>query len=216
MIQPVDKSSEQGLVDTILADAENQVNSLLDEAGAEARAVLEQSEKEAAAIEEKILAKAKLDADAFTARTCAKARVEARRALLQAREEAIAKVLGRIEKALQDIRGDTLRYRAALMNLITEAILGIENEHVVVVLGATDMSMVDDSLLENVKNRVNERSGGPVSMELQFQDSDLGGGAIAMEPGGRVRLDNSFPQRLKEAKHKLNSLIIAEIEKNCG
>ncbi|HPO12629.1 MAG TPA: V-type ATP synthase subunit E family protein [Candidatus Hydrogenedentes bacterium] len=216
MNQPKEMSSEQGLIESILADAETQAGALLADAEATARGSIEQSEKEAAAIGEKILAKAKLDAEAQTIRTCAKARVEARRILLQAREKAIDGIFERIEKTLQEIRGDALRYRTSLVCLLTEAILGIGEEHVVIVVGAADKTVLDDILMEDIKKQVCERSGRTVTVELQFKDSDLGGGGIVLEPGGRVRLDNTFPRRLKETKQKLKTLIVAEIEKNCG
>jgi len=216
MNQSRETSPEQGLVESILADADAQVTSLLADAEAAARAALEQSEKEAAAIAEEVRAKTKLDADALTVQTSAKARVEVRRTLLGAREKAIADVLTRVGKTVQEIRGDAVRYRAAMTNLLTEAILGIGEDHVVVIVGADDKAMVNDSMMEAVKKGVTERSGLAVTVDLQFEDTDLGGGGIALVPGGRVRLDNTLPHRLKEAEHQLKSRIAAEIEKNCG
>ena len=81
-------------------------------------------------------------------------------------------------------------------------------------IGAADKGIVNDGLLEDVRKRVSERSGLTVAVDLQFGEADLGGGCIAVASGGRVRLENTVPRRLTEAKRRLKSLIVAEIEKN--
>lgn len=208
--------AEQGLIESILAEARSQADALAAEAEAAAKGILDQSRGEAESLGIEIQAKAAKDARVLIDRECAKARVEVRRVLRRAREEAVNKVLGRIEKALGEIRGDAPRYRALMTGLLAEAVVGTGSREVIALVAAADREVVDEPLLEEVRKRVGDLGGNNVTIRVQFEDADLGGGCIGLEPGGRVRLDNTFPRRLKEIRRQLRLLISAEIEKNCG
>ena len=84
------------------------------------------------------------------------------------------------------------------------------------VIGAGDRAIVDEAMLEDVRKRAYEQSGRDIGLEIEFDERDLGGGCIVMERGGRLRLDNTIPGRIRETRRQLRLLIAAELEKNRG
>lgn len=216
MIATGPASPENILVERILEDAKRQVDALEVETEASVRALEEQYQREARAEEEAGMEKARNEAGALRSRVLARARVDARNTMLRAREAAVKKVLERLEQALLETRADTARYRAVLTNLLVEGVLGVNAGDIVVLLGSGDRVMVNDVVLEELREQVRRRSGREIEMEFEFAEKDLGGGCIVTERGGRVRLDNTIPGRFREARRQLRLLITAELEKNRG
>lgn len=216
MSETEETASEAGIIASILADADAQAAALLAEAESEARALRAEAAREAQAATTAIEAKARHDAEARATQICARARVQARRTLLHAREAAIDELLARAHAALQALRGDAGRYRSALAGLVAEAIRGIGETPVTVLLSEADRVVAQDHFWDEVRGRVRMDGGLPVEIECQFLPKDLGGGGIALSPDGRARLYNTLPQRMKEARPRLKARIALEFEERHG
>jgi len=210
------ESPERALVERILEDARRQADALEAEAASSVRMLEEQYREEVRAVEEQCAGKARHDALALRNRVLARARVDARNIVLQGREAAMKKVLARVESAIMKMRDDIAGYRTALANLLVEGILGVDSAELVAVIGAGDRAIVDEAMLEDVRKRAYEQSGRDIGLEIEFDERDLGGGCIVMERGGRLRLDNTIPGRIRETRRQLRLLIAAELEKNRG
>ncbi len=207
---------EKAMIDSIVAETDARVRSLLERAEETARSEAENAKKNADKVHSEILDRARRDAAKTRSRAVASARIEARRILLRAREDAISTVVARIEGALRGMRTESARYRAALVSLLAEAILAVDEEHVKVTLSAADRAIVDGTVTQEAVRLVKEVSGREVGVDVHFEDTDLGGGCRVTSKGGRVLLDNTFARRLEEAKRHLRPLIAEELEKSRG
>lgn len=216
MIETGPESQGNALVQRILEDAKRQADALEAEAEASVRSLEEHYQQEARKEEESGMEKARNAAGALRSRILGRARVDARNTLLRAREAAVKSVLDRLEQALLEMHTDKVRYRAALRNLLVEGVLAVDCAEVVVLLGTGDRELVNDEVLEELREHVRRRSGREVRVDVEFSEDDLGGGCIVMERGGRVRVDNTIPGRMRESTRQLRLLIAAELEKNRG
>jgi vacuolar-type H+-ATPase subunit E/Vma4 len=213
MTKETESGQENGIVQSILAEAEAQAQRIIESARKIVEAENERTRKEVEANRQEILAKADERAKKIRAREVATAHVESQRVLLKAREDAVTNVVARIEEGLRALRKDAAQYRQSLLNLACEAIGSVGGNEVRLVVSNADREFLDHEFLDAVGTALRAQLGSAPAIVPEFREDDLDGGCVALSPNGRVVYENTFPRRLERMRRRLRASIVREIRK---
>ncbi len=184
-------SSHDVLRDEILADAQRQAQRLIRKAEREAAALVDKAVAECEQQCQEKLAAARAAADRHRALTLATVPVQIGRMRASRAER-------ELESLRETVRGQLVArtgfdYRESLLALAAEAVARMEGDAFVLQLAAGDLKTHGPALVAAVA----ARAGRPdVTVTLDTQPADIGGGVIVRDPPSRQVWNNSFEARL--------------------
>jgi vacuolar-type H+-ATPase subunit E/Vma4 len=189
-------SGMEKISETILEKVQDEARQIIEKANEEALKEVQKAEKQAKAKYDEEKQKVVGDAEREAARILAHSQIEARQKLAIAKAEIIEKVTASVKDSLEKVTDK----QSSLLNLIREAVDGLDVEKAVIYVSAEDMSIAKSAVKSDkaLKDRVAE-----------IKEGKFKGGAIAETPDGMIRVDNTYATRLKMLLPK----IMPEIEK---
>jgi vacuolar-type H+-ATPase subunit E/Vma4 len=203
---------EAAITAEILADAEAQAGKIIENAGRSAAAEKNKTQVEIAKIREDARSGWDAKVEKMRKREVSTARIEARRILLDAREQAVARLFAEIEEGLGHLREDPGRYRECLRTLAAEAVAAVGGEGVVLKFSERDRGLADESLLGEIRARVEAAAAG-TTFRTEFAAGDNGGGCVAASADGRVVFDNTLRRRLERMRSGIRAMIVGKLVK---
>jgi len=136
--------------------------------------------------------------------------VELKKRRLQLHEQAVNEV---INQALSDIEKmiGSEAYTAVLEDLITEAALGIRADKAVVLSSAKEASLITDTMLKTVRERVKETSGRDIRLTFSSDEPLSGQGIMLKSEDGSVAFSNQIRVRLLRYQSEIRHLIYRKL-----
>ncbi|CAO1613605.1 unnamed protein product [Sympodiomycopsis kandeliae] len=120
--------------------------------------------------------------------------------ILQARESHLNDLFEEARNQLINIASkDESKYKSLLADLITQGLLQLLEESVIVSIREKDSSIAEQSL-SDAKKKYKEISGRDVEIEIkkdQLNNEQSSGGVVLYGHGGRIKIDNTLDARLK-------------------
>lgn len=189
------------LCHAILSQAREQAQEHLRQAQERVSAIHEQAEKEALTAKDAILEETRRGLALEKQRALAAAELEVRQQALKRREEQIAQVFEAAGRRLEELRRSTA-YSEVLRLLIREAAETLGNRELLVSVVPEDAAALSQGLLDQIAREL-----GAEALRLGAPAVGGGGGAIVSDSSGRMRVDNTFAQRLERSKDLLRSAV---------
>jgi vacuolar-type H+-ATPase subunit E/Vma4 len=177
-------SGMEKISETILEKVQEDSLQIIEKANDEALKEIQKAEKQAKAKYDDEKQKAVLDAEREAARILAQSQIEARQKVAVAKAEIIEKVTATVKGNLEKVTDRQI----SLLNLIREAVGGLDVDKAIVYVSAHDISVA--------KNAV-KADTALASKISEIREGKFTGGAIAETPDGMIRVDNTYATRLK-------------------
>lgn len=179
----------------IIKDAENQaaekrkyaqkkIDSLLSEAE-------ENAQEQAKAVRKKILSGVELEAKRLSMRT---------------QDSIVQDLMTRVETRLESMIDDP-DYRIVLINLITEAAMGLDAEAAEVNASEKERMKIDQELLSEAAAKIHERTGKQVTLSLSNAQPLKSQGIILTAADGRTAFNNQVKTRMLRYKRDIRTKV---------
>jgi vacuolar-type H+-ATPase subunit E/Vma4 len=182
--------------ETILEKVQEEARQIIEKANKEALKEIQKAEKQAKAKYDEEKQKVVGDAEREAARILAQAQIEARQKLAMAKAEIIEKVTARVKDSLEKVADR----QSSLVNLIREAVEGLDVDKAVVYVSANEVSIAKSAV---------KADKALAAKIVEIKEGKFNGGAIAETQDGMIRVDNTYATRLK----MLLPRIMPEIER---
>lgn len=190
-------TSEQAIIDEILADARKQAERIVKRAKRDAEGAVsrarEIAEKDAVQIVEAGRAQAAIKARAISSGVDQ----EIKKRDLAAREAIIDHVRDTALKVLAERERDQNAYRAALAGLIVDAVRQMAGDRFLVAFRAQEPDAVAEGALAAALERLAAEHKRPVSLERAPKPIRAAGGCIVQSADGRELANETFEERLR-------------------
>lgn len=188
MKQAVEENMD-ALSRAILSEAQAEADQILADAQKRADEIRQRAEQEAAEVRKEALNRANQEAERLRGQKVATSQLKARTMQLEHREKLLNKVFQEAEKELPNIRQWT-DYEEIAHNLLTEALIQMRAQKVVVRADPYTQKLIKQDVLESITK---ERG---VQIEIG-EPLQQGTGIIVEADGGRLRYDNTLETRLR-------------------
>jgi len=122
----------------------------------------------------------------------------ARLKVLKAREDHVGTVLEEAKRRLADIIKDSGKYKGLLLALITQGLLQLLEQNVLIRCRQADLSLVDE-VLGQAKTQYTEKTGKDINLKLDqesFLAASICGGVDLLAQRGRIKVSNTLESRL--------------------
>lgn len=189
-------SGMEKISETILEKVRKEAQQIIEKANEEALKEIQKAEKQAKAKYDEEKQKVVGEAEREAARILAQSQIKARQKLAMAKAEIIEKVTAAVKGSLEKVSDR----QNSLVNLIREAVDGLNVDKAVVYVSANDISIAKSAVKADkaLANKIAE-----------IKEGKFNGGTIAETPDGMIRVDNTYATRLK----MLLPRIIPEIQR---
>jgi len=187
----MEKISE-AVVSKVRTEAQNIIKEAEEKAQEEIERARKQRETKLQEEKRKMLEEAEEEA----ARIVAQASIKARQKVSSAKSDVITKIIDRVKQKLSEFSSDETYF----LNLVREAVDGLGADKSRIYVSPKDVSIVRKFL---------ERDKELASRIMEVKESNFGGGVIAEDIDGKLRIDNTYDTRLEMLLPK----ILPEISK---
>jgi vacuolar-type H+-ATPase subunit E/Vma4 len=199
-------SDKPELLQTILAEAEDEAGRIVTEARATAEARRKTCETQCRQIEEDAEKNAVERENAIKRLVSSRIEVESRRERLKAREEAGRAAIEAARERLGALVGKP-EYKTILRGWIAEAAVGLGEPEAEVNASAAERVLLDDGLLREVSALVRETTGREVTLKTSAEQPLIGQGIVLTATGGHVAFNNQVSTRIMRAQSDIRRLI---------
>ena len=198
----------QGITGTILQEAKETAELMVSDAQKKAETMVKKQKelgiKEANTERLLILKKAESEADFNRIHKIANSKITSNWIVLSRKEEIISSVLSEAKKRLQDLT-HTKKYVSILESLIIEAGIILGDNVLEVLLTKKDSKLPLD--LNKLAKKIGKKTKTNVKLNLSKEKIQAIGGAILRTSDGKVIMDNTFDDILKQKEKILNDKI---------
>ncbi len=189
------------LQEKLVENAKKEAEEIIKKAEEEARKIIENARREykekAKSIREKILSDAKRRAEEIIV----DAKIRARMILAEEKKNIVEQVFRRVEEIVKSSEFDR---RESLYNLLKESISEIALSNIRIIVGKKD-----EKIVKELRKQLEKELGVKI-VEVKVVDY-VSGGVIVESLDGRVRINNTYEERLENARSKLAPLIVREV-----
>ena len=203
------ESMEQGKAALILgieADARSEEERLVKDAETQAAEKHKYAQKKAESLLTEARDKATVQATAIKQKAISAAEREIKRRALRLRDTLMQDIVARVREKLGSMIGDP-DYRRILGNWITEAAIGLGADAAQVNASAQELPLIDDSLLADVKERVNAQMGKPITLTVSNAEPLESQGVVLTTVDGRMAFNNQVETRIARKRRVIQMLI---------
>lgn len=204
----VEQASEgkASLITTIESDAQAEEAKFLQDAAEQASQREQYTDKKIEMMLNETRQKAQAQGEIIRSKAISQAELEIRRQELRARNEIIRQIMTRVEEKLNSlIHSDN--YREALIHWIVEAALGLGSDSVRLNTSAEERGLVDESLLNEVKTKVQQARARPLTIRLTNGPAPASQGILLTTEDGRMAYNNQVKTRLLRRQRDIQRLI---------
>lgn len=198
----------QGITGTILCEAKETAKLIVSDAQKKAEKMIKKQKelgiKEANAERLLILKKAESEADFNRIHKIANSKITSNWIVLSRKEEIISSVLTEAKKRLRDLT-HTKKYVSILESLIIKAGIILEDNILEVILTERDSKLPLD--LNKLAKNIAKKTKTKVELNLSKEKIQAIGGVILRTSDGKVIMDNTFDDMLKQKEKILNDKI---------
>ncbi len=194
-------SATSRLQEKLIENAKKEAEEIIRKAEEEARKIIENAEKEYEEKVEKVKEKIISDAKRRAEEIIVDAKIRARMILAEEKKNIVEQVFRRVEEIVKSGR---FNRRESLYNLLKESISEIALSNIRVIV-----SREDEKLVKELKKQLEKELNVKI-VEIKVTNS-ISGGVIVESLDGRIRIDNSYEERLESARSKLAPLIVKEV-----
>jgi vacuolar-type H+-ATPase subunit E/Vma4 len=191
-------------------DAKEESETIISEAKKEADRRLQYAESQAQSIIHDAEEKAKMQSEAIKARLSSGNSIEAKRRAIQIRESILGEVwqkAGGLLHTMVNKQG----YRRVLLNLLTEAAVGLGVEKAMVNASQPERKIIDERLLREVEMKVQSILGNRVKLTLSKEAALLGQGVVLTSEDNRTAFNNQIETRFKRKSADIRNLIYVKL-----
>jgi V/A-type H+-transporting ATPase subunit E len=194
------------LVSGIEQDAKQDAERILEEARKEAERRLLYAEKQAESIVREASEKAAEQVERIHAQRLSGVTIDAKRRSMRIRDEIFDQVMSRTRERLKSLV-EGKDYSEVLLNLMVEAVMGLD-AHVVKVNGSeTERKIITQKLLDEVERRVKSLAGRKIRLELSEESPLQGLGVVLTSDDGRTAYNNQLETRMKRLSSDARRII---------
>lgn len=198
----------QGITGTILREAKETAKLIVSDAQKKAEKMIKKQKelgiKEANAERLLILKKAESEADFNRIHKIANSKITSNWIVLSRKEEIISSVLTEAKKRLRDLT-HTKKYVSILESLIIKAGIILEDNILEVILTERDSKLPLN--LNKLAKNIAKKTKTKVELNLSKEKIQAIGGVILRTSDGKVIMDNTFDDMLKQKEKILNDKI---------
>jgi len=192
--------SETGkFTEDILTASKEKARQIVEEAEAEHRHLLEEAASALSREENEILHNAQTEAEGIKRRDISEVRHQAKLLEQSEKDKLLSSVLEEVKLRLRESTKDQDTYFRYLINLATDAISHLGMEHVAIHFTSEDLNRLNITQL----TREVEKLAPRVKVEVSKEPVDASGGVVVASNDGRIRLVNTFEQRLEALEPRL-------------
>lgn len=196
-------SGTEKIVSNIKSEAQTKADSILQEAEIEVNSIIEDGNKQAELEKTKILDDAKKQSDMRYQQIISEAKMNSRRMELEAREEVIEAAFEKANQKLKDISSSTsTEYSNALINMIKEAAIEIGGGNLIVQVKDEDKSKISNT--DAIANEIKSTTGKDTTLKLGEAIETIGG-IILKTKNGEIEVNNTIEARMIRYKKALRS-----------
>jgi vacuolar-type H+-ATPase subunit E/Vma4 len=204
-MEPVEKGKDALLsgIETDVRAEEREIIAEADKRAAEKRKYTQQKV-------ESILNDAKKDAneqtEAIKSKILSGVQLEIKRRHLHVQAEVMDEIHSQVEKKLFPKIADK-DYRSVLIDLITEAAIGLDAESARVNASGKERKLIDERLLSEAKRTIQTHAGKEVALKLSVSEPLKDQGVILTSEDGRTAFNNQIKTRMLRKQRKIQTLI---------
>jgi vacuolar-type H+-ATPase subunit E/Vma4 len=196
----------QQIVTSIDQEAREEVENLLAAANQAADRSILYAENQAASIIREAEERAEEQVDTLRTRILSGISIEAKRKTLHIREQLYDEVLQRATEMLAALM-EKDEYRETLLNLITEAAVGLGASSITVNATGRELELIDRSMLDEAEKRVESISGKKIRL-LKSQEPPLKSqGVLLSSEDNRVTYNNQMKTRMARKQMEIRSIV---------
>lgn len=190
------------IVSTILSEAESRAEEIIKDAEKKKDKIIKEGKEKAKKVKEETLRRLKKEGRMKYRQIISNAKIKARRSELKTREKLIEKSFKIAENKLKEMASKhSEKYKQALINLIERSITEIGGGELQLHLNSRDTEFIKDQI-EDISNKVSEKIGKNVKLELGEEINTIGG-VIVRTKDGSIEVNNTLEARLSRLKKVL-------------
>ena len=201
--------TEQGktaLISGIEADARSEEERLMKEAEDQAAEKVKYARKKAESLLNEAQEKATAQGEAIKQKALSEVEREIKRRVLHMRDTLVQDIVAQARKHLETLIDDP-DYRKILADWITEAAIGLDADAARVNASARELPLIDEPLLERVRQRVQAETGKPVTLTVSDAGPLESQGVVLTTMDGRMAFNNQVITRISRKRRDIQTLI---------
>ncbi len=191
-------------------DANEEAEDIISEAKKEADRRLQYADSQARSIIQDAEEKAKIQFDAIRTRLLSGNSIEAKRRSMQIRESVFNEV-GEKARAVLQAMVTKKQYRTVLLNLITEAAVGLGEEIAVVNASRPERKIIDAGLLRAAERNVHTILGNKVKLTVSKKAALLGQGVTLASTDNQTAFNNQIETIFMRKNAEIRKLIYEKL-----
>jgi vacuolar-type H+-ATPase subunit E/Vma4 len=191
-------------------DANEESEGIISEAKKEADRRLQYAESQAQSIIQDAEDKAKMQSETKKARLLSGISIEAKRRSIQIRESIFNEVWEKARAVLHTMVNKK-GYRTVVLNLITEAAIGLGEEKAMVNASQPERKIIDEGLLREAERNVHTILGNRVKLTLSKESALLGQGVVLTSADDRTAFNNQIETRFRRKTTEIRKLIYEKL-----
>jgi len=194
------------LISGIEADARSEEERLVKDAETQAAEKIKYARKKADSLMDEARDKATAQGERIKQKAISEAEREIKRRALRMRDTLTQDIVTRTGEKLNAMIGDP-DYRTILGNWITEAAIGLGADAAQVNASAPELPLIDESLLADVRERVNVQTGKPITLTISDAEPLEPQGVVLTTVDGRMAFNNQVETRIARKRREIQMLI---------
>jgi len=194
------------LISGIEADARFEEERLVKDAETQAAEKIKYARKKADSLMDEARDKATAQGERIKQKAISEAEREIKRRALRMRDTLTQDIVTRTGEKLNAMIGDP-DYRTILGNWITEAAIGLGADAAQVNASAPELPLIDESLLADVRERVNVQTGKPITLTISDAEPLEPQGVVLTTVDGRMAFNNQVETRIARKRREIQMLI---------
>lgn len=199
-------SDGDAIVSGIEADALNEEKQIIKEAEKQAAEKRTYTEKKVESMLEDARKEAAQQADKVKRKTSSSVELELKRRSLNVRGEVMRDILSRIERKFNSMIGND-DYKAILASWLTEAAIGLDANLAYINASEKELSFIDDHLISKVVQKVREKTGKEISLQLTKVPPLKNQGVVLTAEDGRTAFNNQVKTRMLRKEREIRMAI---------
>jgi vacuolar-type H+-ATPase subunit E/Vma4 len=196
----------QQIVTSIDQEAREEIENLLSAAKQEADRRLLYAENQAESIIREAEERAKEQIDTLRTRILSGISVEVKRKTLHIREQLYDEVLQRATEMLEALM-EKDEYREILLNLITEAAVGLGVSSMTVNATGQELELIDRQMLDEAEKRIERYSGKKIRLQKSTAPPLKSQGVLLSSDDNRVTYNNQMKTRMARKQMEIRSIV---------
>jgi len=191
-------SETSKFTDDILTASKEKSRQIVEQAEEEHRRLLAEATASISNEENQILRNANAEAEGIKRREISEVRHQVKLLEQSEKDRILTSVLDDVKRKLRESTQEQDVYLKYLTRLTTDAITHLGMEHVTIHLTSDDLKRVDSTQFTRAIEKLM-----PVKVEISKEPTVASGGVVVSSKDGRVRIVNTFEQRLEALEPRL-------------